>query len=184
MSKRDQEQTSQLWIDFHEELRAFVLMKTNKVDDTEDILQNAFLRMAQQSEKIRQAKEIKPYIYAIVRNSIYDFYRAEKKRKPDNEINFNLNENEENQLNNLIDDNCIAPLIGLLPDIYRDALYQTVYNNKSQIEFAKDLGISHSAVKSRVQRGRLLLKELLITYCIQKSDRYGEINSCEKTCDC
>ncbi len=58
-------------------------------------------------------------------------------------------------------------------------------SNLSQKELAKRLNISHSGAKSRVQRGREKLKQLILECCALKSDVYGNLTgeeSCQGTC--
>jgi catechol 2,3-dioxygenase-like lactoylglutathione lyase family enzyme len=48
-------------------------------------------------------------------------------------------------------------------------------NRVSQKTFAKELGLSHSAIKSRVQRGREMLAALFQSYFTYDLDSRGEI---------
>jgi RNA polymerase sigma-70 factor (ECF subfamily) len=70
---------------------------------------------------------------------------------------------------------CIKPFINSLPEIYRDALETVDINGISQKALAKELGISHSAVKSRVQRGREMLAALFQSCCTYDLDSRGNI---------
>jgi RNA polymerase sigma-70 factor, ECF subfamily len=56
-------------------------------------------------------------------------------------------------------------IIDRLPKPYRDALVLTAFEGLAQEELAKRLGISLSGAKSRVQRGREQLKEMLLDFC-------------------
>ena len=70
---------------------------------------------------------------------------------------------------------CIIPMIKTLPDKYKEALEMSEIEGVSQKEMAKKLNISYSASKSRVQRGREKLKEILIECCEIKTDKYGNV---------
>ena len=63
----------------------------------------------------------------------------------------------------------------LLPEKYRQAVYLTDIVGLSQKELAKSLGISYSGAKSRVQRGREKLKEIILQCCEVQADGYGNI---------
>ncbi len=56
-------------------------------------------------------------------------------------------------------------MIKELPEKYRTAIQLSEIDNRSQKEVAAQEGISLSGAKSRVQRGRGLLKEMLHECC-------------------
>lgn len=66
----------------------------------------------------------------------------------------------------------------LLPDPYRDAIVLTQFEGLSQKELADRFGISASGAKSRVQRGRAVLKALLLECCQFEFDRRGSVIDC------
>jgi RNA polymerase sigma-70 factor, ECF subfamily len=65
-------------------------------------------------------------------------------------------------------------MIYSLPDPYRDALVLTGFDGLTQQELANRLGISLSGAKSRVQRGRARLKEMLEECGSLEFDRRGD----------
>jgi RNA polymerase sigma-70 factor, ECF subfamily len=68
-------------------------------------------------------------------------------------------------------------MVYALPDPYRDAIVLTEFDGLSQKELAGRLGISVSGAKSRVQRGRALLKRQLLDCCQFEFDR-GSVIDC------
>jgi RNA polymerase sigma-70 factor (ECF subfamily) len=56
-------------------------------------------------------------------------------------------------------------MLGTLPAPYAEALRAADLEGRSQLDLARSLGLSHSAVKSRVQRARAMLRENLIACC-------------------
>jgi RNA polymerase sigma-70 factor (ECF subfamily) len=61
----------------------------------------------------------------------------------------------------------------------------TEFQDISQKDLAIKLGISYSGAKSRVQRGKEKLKELLVACCAYQSDVYGNIINDENgKCGC
>ncbi len=69
----------------------------------------------------------------------------------------------------------LKPMIDDLPDKYREALWLTEFEGLTQVELAERLGISVSGAKSRVQRGRSLLRHDLLDCCQFEFDRRGGI---------
>lgn len=72
-------------------------------------------------------------------------------------------------------DNCIAPLVQSLPDIYREALDFADLQGGKQTDFAGQNNISIAATKSRVQRGRKMLKQALLGCCEVELDRNNKV---------
>jgi RNA polymerase sigma-70 factor (ECF subfamily) len=62
-----------------------------------------------------------------------------------------------------------------LPPEYCEALCLTELGNLSQKEYAEKIGISYSGAKSRVQRARKMLKDLLMKCCHYEFDKYGTV---------
>ncbi len=71
--------------------------------------------------------------------------------------------------------NCIQPFVKSLPKKYRDAVEAVDLKGVSQKAMAEELGLSHSAIKSRVQRGRQMLAELFQACCTYELDKRGNI---------
>lgn len=62
-----------------------------------------------------------------------------------------------------------------LPDIYKQALILTEFDNYTQKELAMQLGLSVSGAKSRVQRARHKLKGMLLNCCSIEQDHRGNV---------
>ncbi|MGI9277180.1 MAG: sigma factor-like helix-turn-helix DNA-binding protein [Endozoicomonas sp.] len=60
---------------------------------------------------------------------------------------------------------CIEPLIEELPKKYRDPLLMAELEGMSQKQVAEKLGLSLSGAKSRIQRGRVQLREKITACC-------------------
>lgn len=68
-----------------------------------------------------------------------------------------------------------AELVRQLPETYRDAVRLSGIEGLPQREVAGRLGLSLSAAKSRVQRGRAMLKDALDHCCTFHFDRRGNL---------
>jgi RNA polymerase sigma-70 factor (ECF subfamily) len=81
---------------------------------------------------------------------------------------------------------CIQPFLARLPTDYADALRWVDLEGMTQAEAAQRAGISVSGMKSRVQRGRAKLQELLEVCCRFELDCRGRVIGYEarKRCDC
>lgn len=70
---------------------------------------------------------------------------------------------------------CLVPLIRTLPAPYDEALLLTEIEGLPQNQAARQLGLSHSGMKTRVQRGRLKLKQALLQCCEVEVDDRGAV---------
>ena len=78
-------------------------------------------------------------------------------------------DNQHNELNSDMD------FLNSLPEKYKQAIIMADIENIPQKEIAKRLNISYSCAKSRVQRGRELLKSSYNQCCEISTDIYGDV---------
>jgi len=177
--------TKRIWNDFNGKLKDFILKKVQIESIADDILQDVFLKVINNSDKVSEAKNIQQYIFAIARNATIDHFRDTNKKTELEENAISFSEEETESLNTTIADCCIKPFVEQLPEKYKQALIKTEFENVSQKDLATQLNISYSGAKSRVQRGKEKLKELILTCCNFPSDKYGNLQPLEsKNCNC
>ena len=68
---------------------------------------------------------------------------------------------------------CLTPLLAMVPDSYRSALELTDLGGLTQDQAAAQLGLSSSGMKSRVQRGRRMLRDGVGKWCRIELDARG-----------
>ncbi|MEP7145439.1 MAG: RNA polymerase sigma factor SigZ [bacterium] len=163
---------SSIWSQFNKELYNFILSRVKDSDTAKDILQDSFIKIQKNIIHLKEEKSIKFWIYKITANSIIDHFRAKKYY---HEISEDLSIDEEKYEKNSQLAGCILPFINCLPEIYREALLLTEFQNYSQLELADHLSISYSGAKSRVQRAKIKLRELFEKCCNITADPYGNI---------
>jgi RNA polymerase sigma-70 factor (ECF subfamily) len=78
----------------------------------------------------------------------------------------------------------LRSMIDCLPEEYREALILTEFEGITQQELAQRLGLSLSGAKSRVQRGRKMLREMLLACCHFEFDRLGKVIDYYPHCQC
>ena len=127
-------------------------------------------------DTLKDDQKLQSWIYQITRNSIIDYYRR-KQFQLKVEFPTDLPLEETQELNEAIKEisSCIRPMVERLSDNYMHALEFTEFGGLTQKQLSKQLGISSSGAKSRVQRGREKLKELLLNCCNFEFDRLGNI---------
>ena len=154
-------------------------MRVKNPEDAEDLLQEILIKTHKNISLVKEPKKIQSWLYKVARNTLYDYYRQpvtslSGQLLPDLEDprdkNFDSQEIVREELSK-----CIKPFINSLPQIYRETLETVDLKGVSQKALAKELGISYSTVKSRVQRGREMLAALFQSCCTYDLDSRGKI---------
>lgn len=167
-----------IWDEFHKKLFKYINSKINNEHDTEDILQEVFVKIYNNINEIEDEAKIKSWIYKITKNSIIDYYKKKKAINMDIEdFDKIINEDEDEDESNMNEDitKCFEMLIGKLPAKYNEPLYLHDIEGKKYKEISKELDISLSCSKMRVTRARSLLKETLLKCCDFEVDSFGNI---------
>ncbi|MBA2939751.1 RNA polymerase sigma factor SigZ [Paenibacillus sp. CGMCC 1.16610] len=168
--------TEEVWRSFYSPLRNFIIKRIKNDHDADDILQNVFMKIHANLDTLKDDQKLQSWIYQITRNSIIDYFRKEQSHlKTDLPHEFPIYQDEE--MNDAIKElsACIRPMIQGLSDKFKQALELTELGDCTQKELSVQLGLSISGAKSRVQRGREKLKELLLNCCNFEFDRLGNI---------
>jgi RNA polymerase sigma-70 factor (ECF subfamily) len=122
-----------------------------------------------------QAK-LKSWLFKITNNTIVDYYRKRKYSKleitqiePENGNDIqNVNMNDEMVT-------CLKSFLYELPDKYKIPLEMFEFNGMKHREISEKLNITLSGSKTRIQRAREKLKEVLTECCEMEFDTYGNI---------
>lgn len=174
-----------LYNDFACCLRAFIRGRVEDADTAEDILQEVFVRIHAHLADLRDENRLESWMYGITRRAIIDHYRS---RRSVSELPEDLPEEvppleeEEDAASELAAS--LREMVEALPEPYRQALLLTEFQGLSQVELAAKLNISFSGAKSRVQRGRQKIKNLLMQCCHFEFDRYGRVVDYWEHCCC
>ena len=114
-------------------------------------------------------------MYRITRNLIVDYYRKKRDTAEFSDLadEIKTDNDEEEIINGLV--LCLKNMIDSLPDKYKQAIMLTELGGLTQKELAQKLGMSISGAKSRVQRGRNMLREKFFECCKFQFDAYGNI---------
>ncbi len=173
-----------IWKNLNARLINFINQKVKNLDRAKDINQDVFIKVFSKIDTLKDKDKMIPWIYQITRNEINNYFR---KHKFSNEIEISEKPEFLDENLTLEFSKCITPMIDALPEKYKQAIHLTEIEGMSQKDLAKQLGISYSGAKSRVQRGRDMLKILFEQCCEISSDAYGNIidykkKGCSKDC--
>jgi RNA polymerase sigma-70 factor, ECF subfamily len=172
---------------FREPLKSFITKRIQDETSAEDLVHDVFLKIHSQIKTLKEPDKLPAWIYQIARNSIIDSYRKKRQMVDITDPILELEQNEMIQgpedLNRVV-----QSMIEKLPTQDKEALLMSDFQGVNQAEIARRLGISLSGAKSRVQRARKKLKDLLLECCHFEFDRYGTVfdyhpKNCTKCCE-
>jgi RNA polymerase sigma-70 factor (ECF subfamily) len=173
----------QAWTTFHTPLLQFVRRRVADEASAEDILQDVFLKVHMHIDTLSEASKLQSWLYQLTRNAVIDHYRRTRATVAvPEELPAFVEEDENDAVARLTP--AVKAMVAALPDIYREALHLTEYAGLTQKELAERLGISVSGAKSRVQRARQMLRQMLLDCCHFELDRRNAIISYQPRCAC
>ena len=162
-----------IWLEYRAALKRFLHAKISNEADVEDVLQDILIKTYNNLHAVKTQKSVKSWLFQIANHTIVDYYR--KKGRVQSAKNEDLMPEKEPQKSKVDLTNCISPFINALPDEHASLLTEIDINNQSQKQYAKQLGVSYSTLKSRVQKSRGLLKQVFDDCCHFKIDKLGNV---------
>ncbi len=177
--------TENIWLEYHQKLSGFIKSRISD-DAADDLLQDVFLKVHAQLDSLKSDTKVESWLYQITRNTVIDYYRANKRLE---ELPKWIEQPELDESTVIRQElsSCLEPMISQLPDKYREAIQLSEIEGKTQKELSKKENISLSGAKSRVQRGRALLKSLLNDCCqieINNNNQLVSYNRKSQDCNC
>ena len=173
----------QAWMTFHTPLLQFVRRRVADKASAEDILQDVFLKAHTHIDTLSDTAKLQSWLYQLTRNAVIDHYRRTRVTITISEdVPAFAQEDENDAVAQLTP--AVKAMVAELPDIYHEALRLTEYEGLTQKELAERLGISVSGAKSRVQRARQMLRQMLLDCCHFELDRRNAIISYQPRCAC
>lgn len=179
--------TEAIWYEFNAGLKQFIRRRVPDESYTEDILQDVFMKIHTHIDTLHEKEKLPAWVYSIARNAVYDYYRAHRTDPMPEEMPYLPDDPFDDVVAELAP--CVRGMVEGLPDTYRQAIMLTEYEGMSQKQLSERLGISFSGAKSRVQRAREKVKQMLMDCCHFELDQRGHIidyqprcHSCEKAC--
>lgn len=172
------------WEEVRARLVAFARRRVDNADDAEDVVHDVLVRALRGAGSLTESGKLDAWLYRITRNVLADRARARNRRPVDAAADEAIEVDRLAAPDEAPDDaeetraeiaRCIEPLVAALPDTYRGAVRLAELEGWKQAEIAERLELSLSGAKSRVQRGRHLLRERLLDCCRVERDLRGSV---------
>src|SRR5436190_6944221 len=161
-----------IWENFASQLRSFIRARIRDHAAAEDILQEVFVKIHRKLPTLRANERVEGWVWRVTRNTLADHFRRTRPTEP-LPAELANDSQEEPEVPDLTP--CVRRFVRELPPDYGEALMLTEWKGMTQEQMAKQLGLSISGAKSRVQRARLHLKGLLLDCCRFELDRRGNV---------
>lgn len=158
-SDEDKSKFIELYEEHHVRVEQTALRILKDPHDAEDAVQNTFLQVIRHFDKISEipCKKLGFWLISIVKNEAFMILRHKRREIPQEDWDtFSADVSDPTSYNELVH------LFSQLPPTYRSALEMRLINGYSGKEIAQHLGISESAVNTRISRGRTLLREIAV----------------------
>jgi len=161
-----------VWNEFSGQIRGYLLKKVKVEDDADDLLQEIFIKIHSSLAQLQDEKKLAPWIYQIVRNSLTDYYRKKNLETSefDEESTVSNSGEPSEDIYSACVSGCLRVFIDRLPDKYKEPLVLSDIRGLKQKDIAAEMNLSYSGLKSRVQRGREMIKDMFVDCaCISES---------------
>jgi RNA polymerase sigma-70 factor (ECF subfamily) len=170
-----------LYESLRSKLKGFVTARTRDEALADDIVQDTFVKLTNYCTRGGSCKYPKSFLFRVAANLMADHFRGMVEshvvevRQQDLE---DVPQPGKASLNKEIIE-CFVVLINQLPEPYREAVRLADIEQMPHKDVAVRMGISLPGVKSRVQRGRAKLRDMLLQMCEIERDRHGNIIQCD-----
>jgi RNA polymerase sigma-70 factor (ECF subfamily) len=178
------------WGAFRQGLVSFVARRVKSREDADDIVQQVFLNLHRRRESVRRGEAVGAWLHRAARNAIADYYRAPRRRREqaagdtrELDVRPAAGHPESSEASAAAERECasacLGPLLDRLGEADRRSIHSVEIEGRSQAEAARLEGLSLSGMKSRVQRARRRLKDLLLERCRIRLDARGRVAGCD-----
>ncbi|WP_432667448.1 RNA polymerase sigma factor SigZ [Wukongibacter baidiensis] len=165
-----------IWNEFSTELYKYINSKVKSEYDAEDILQDVFVKIYKNVDKVDELSELKSWIYKITKNTIIDYYRKKKDVSVGIEkIEEGLDEDNDSDNMNEEISKCLEKMIFELPKKYQEVIELHDMKGMKHREISEKFDVTVSCSKMRAQRAKAKLKDILLECCDFEVDVYGNV---------
>ncbi|MBE7628473.1 sigma-70 family RNA polymerase sigma factor [Tenacibaculum piscium] len=164
--------TNYIWKKYSDDLKYFILSNVKNASNTDDILQNTFIKIHTKINTLKDTTKLKSWVFSIARNSILDYFK--NNNKTFEFANFETSTNIKSAEIHTAKD-CLEGILKNLPKKYRIPLLLSDIQGVKQQEIADTLQQSLSTTKSQIQRGRKMITKGFIDCCGFVTNENGKL---------
>ncbi len=168
------------WRALTADLRRYVARRVSAAE-VDDLVQDVITRAFAARDTLRDDLPLQPWLFTIARNAITDHLRARKPRSAGDAVPPSDDTPEaeaiasEVEILRMLVGRWLEASVAALPEPQREAVHRVDVLGQRQADVAEALGIPYSTLKSRVQRGRLEVRERFLNCCHVELDHRGTL---------
>ena len=142
-------------------LRAFAISLVGRHDQADDLVQDTIMKAWAKQEQFEMGTNMKAWLFTILRNELYSKLRKRGREVQDSEGLFTENLAQHPSQYGSLDMQDFRKALDKLPDEQREAIVLVGASGFSYEEAAEICGCALGTIKSRVNRARQKLQEIL-----------------------
>lgn len=150
---------------FRGRLLRTIARRVGNESDAQDVLQEVFLRALRNSETLAEARTPLAWLYTVTNAAIADHFRKKSRTPSGNAAGLETLIEPANEVEVEGLTRCLFPLVKALPAPYQQALTFTDLEGGKQVEYARLNQLKPSTARSHVQRGREMLRKMVLGCC-------------------
>lgn len=163
--------TNQVWQQYSEDLKRFIISKVRNKAIADDILQDTFIKIHTKLHTLKDITKLKSWIFSIARNSVMDYFTSANKTI---EI-ANFESESDIKVDIHTEQDCLRGILQNLPKKYRDPLFLSDIKGLKQAEVATQLKLPLPTIKSQIQRARKLIAQGFMDCCGYVINKEGNL---------
>ena len=177
------------WSELDGRIRPWVARRVGP-SDVDDVMQDVWLRMLRGIHQVRGTERLGSWLFGVARSAVFDHLRM-RQRHPLAGLEAEESAREgartdaaDGTPSEAMDEptrllsTALVAFVAALPRDSREALTLTELEGRSGKEAAELLGLSLSALKSRVSRGKRRLEAMIHACCEVALDARGHVMEC------
>jgi RNA polymerase sigma-70 factor (ECF subfamily) len=168
------------WHQHLDELRGFLTKRLADQSRVDEILQSVFERVLLKREAFCRLDNPRAWLFTVTRHALVDLWRRERQAEP-LPADLAASESEAEPLAALAP--CVSRVWGELSQDEQAILHLVDLEGVSQNELAERLGLSPTGARSRVQRARKRLSQILVQRCQVQFDAQGRVTNHTPCCN-
>ena len=167
--------SEQVWIAMREQLASYFRRRVSDEHAVEDLVSETFLRVHAGLSQVRDEQRIDAWVWSVARSVLIDQRRRARSETIEAPEEVAQSDAEVLNFNADVNSWLVNYLAEQLPNEQREAVELADVQGLTHAAIAQRLGLSLTATKSRVQRGRQTLRELVNNCCHLEFDRHENV---------
>ncbi len=159
------------WLEYKDALQNYITKLVKDKETASHLSHDVLIKVYSSCCSGTTIRNIRSWLFQIAYNTCMDHFKKENKFT---DIQTEIRESEEEQVYHEAEE-FVEPLIDLLPKKYSEPLKLSDIKGLKQQQVADELKLSLPATKSRIQRGRQLLKEKIMECVHVEVDGQGNL---------